>query len=299
MAFEEGRLALPDGDVAYLRRAGRAGAGTVLFAHANGLNAGAYLPMLEALGGPESVLALDLRGHGRTTLPAEPEALTRWDLYGEDLGRVVRALAPEGPLVLAGHSLGAVAVLLAAAAGLAAERVVLIEPVVVPRLARLVARGPLRGPLIRRRGIAGRAARRRDGWPDEASARARYAEAAFFAGWHEGALDGYLARGLRPDGDGDGDGAGVRLACAPAWEAASFAAQGHAFWRPLGQVAARLPVHVLKARGTGSTVPEHAVTRLVRAGALTTQAEGSHMLPTERPAAVAAYLALVLSGASV
>ena len=290
--YADGTLTLPDGDVGFLRRAGADGAGTVLFTHANGLNAGAYLPMLDVFAGPETVIAPDLRGHGTTTLPAEPEALTRWDLYADDLVRIVRALAPAGPLTLAGHSMGAVSSLLAAARGLEAVRVVMIEPVILPRAVRVLARSPLQ-PATRRRGIAGRAARRRDGWPDAEAARAQYEGKGFFVGWDEVALTGYLARGLR-----EAEGGGVRLACAPAWEAASFAAQGHRFWHPLAAVAARVPVHVLAARGR-STVPPADAQRLVRAGALTAGMEGTHMLPTERPAHVAAWLSMSVGGERV
>lgn len=290
--FQEETLSLPDGDVAYLTRAGQPDAGTLIFAHANGLNAGAYLPMLAALSGPRGVIALDMRGHGRTRLPAEPAALTQWTLYAEDLVRILRALAPGGPLVLAGHSMGAVSMLLAADLGLAAERLVMIEPVILPRAARLIARSPLRGPIIERRGIAARAAKRRDGWPDAAAARAQYAGTAFFKDWPDKALDGYLARGLMPAEDG------VRLSCAPPWEAASFAAQGHRFWAPLARVAGQMPTHVLGARGR-TTVPTSALARLVRSGARLTQMEGGHMLPAERPADVAAYLMMTFAGQGV
>ena len=288
--YTDETLALPDGDVGYLRREG-AGAGTVLFAHANGLNAGAYAPLLGALGGPETVIAPDLRGHGLTTLPAEPETLTRWDQYADDLVRIVRALAPEGPLTLAGHSMGAVSSLLAAAQGLDVVRVVMIEPVILPRAVRVLARSPLQAA-TRRRGIAGRAARRRDAWPDADAVRAQYEETGFFKGWDEAALAGYLARGLRETEDG------VTLACAPAWEAASFAAQGHRFWRPLAAVAARVPVHVLAARGR-STVPSADGQRLARGGALTAGMEGTHMLPTERPRHVAAWVSMSVAGGRV
>ena len=291
MGFADEVLALPDGDVAYRRRSGEAGAGTVLFAHANGLNAGAYAPLLDALAGPRTVIAPDLRGHGLTTLPAEPEMLTRWDLYAEDIARVVAALAPEGPLVLAGHSLGAVSCLLAAAKGLDAVRLLMIEPVILPRAVRLVARSPARR-LTLRRGIAGRAARRRSAWPDAAAARAQYENTPFFAGWEDAALIGYLERGLREGPDG------AALTCEPAWEAATFAAQAHRFWGPLGEAAGRMPVHVLHADGA-STVPRADVMRLARAGALTTAMQGTHMLPTERPRDVAAWIAMSMAGTGV
>ncbi len=280
--YEERRFALPDGEAAALVRPGRGG--TVLFAHANGLNAGAYGPFLEALRTRRTVVALDLRGHGRTHLPAEPGALRDWTVYAGDLAAV--AGEAEGPLVLAGHSLGAVSSLIAAGEA-GAEAVLLIEPVMIPRAARLAARTPLRGPVIAKRGIAARAARRRTEWPEAEAVAASYARNPFFAAWDEAALSGYLERGLTGKGP-------VRLACEPAWEAATFAAQGHRVWAPLRRLLTRgVPVHVLKAEG-GSTVPGWAGRRLASSGAALTLMPGEHLLPQERPREAASWMDGVL-----
>ena len=107
--LEEGTATLPDGEVRYLRRAGAPGAGTLLLAHANGLNAGAFAAMIAALPEGRTVIAYDARGHGRTDLPADPRRLTRWDAYADDALALTEALGPEGPLLACGHSLGAVA----------------------------------------------------------------------------------------------------------------------------------------------------------------------------------------------
>ena len=292
-------MSLPDGAVALLRRVGRGG--TLVFCHANGLNAGAYRPMLDALGTDEAVIAPDARGHGRTGLAAPPRALRSWTLYADDLAATLAALDPAPPVTLAGHSMGAVTALLAAANGVPAARLVMIEPVIVPRAVRLAARLPLPGLVPRLVPIARRARRRRGAWPDADAVRAAYGRSGFFRAWDEAALAGYLGDGLVEDEEG-----GVRLSCEPSWEAASFAAQAHRFWGPLRRVIERgVPVHVLHADGTdggrggGSTVPARAASRLARAGCAVTRARGDHMLPLHRPGDAAAYLRLGLRGGGV
>ena len=291
MMFERLRLAgagLADGEIALARRAGRGG--TVVFCHANGLNASAYRPMLDALDIHEAILAPDARGHGRTRLAAAPRALTSWTRYADDLAAILAAVAPEPPLTLVGHSMGAVTALLAAASGPPPARLVMIEPVVVPRLARLGARLPVPGLMPRLVPIARRAARRRAAWPDVAAARDALGRSAFFGRWDPAALAGYLDDGLVASPNG------VRLSCEPAWEAASFAAQAHRFWRPLRRTLERgVPVHVLHAE-TGSTVPADAARRLALAGCAVTRAGGDHMLPLHRPADAAAFVRLALRG---
>jgi pimeloyl-ACP methyl ester carboxylesterase len=55
------------------------------------------------------VVSYDHRGHGRSDGTAERDATV--DNLADDLGRVIDALAPQGPLVLAGHSMGAMAMM--------------------------------------------------------------------------------------------------------------------------------------------------------------------------------------------
>jgi pimeloyl-ACP methyl ester carboxylesterase len=56
----------------------------------------------------------DQRGHGRSTWG--PEAPMSIDRLGEDLGRLLDELAPSGPVVLAGHSMGGMTIMCLAAA---------------------------------------------------------------------------------------------------------------------------------------------------------------------------------------
>jgi pimeloyl-ACP methyl ester carboxylesterase len=63
----------------------------------------------ERLGEAVRIVAVDLRGHGRSGSPALRD--TTIDRLADDVHAVLRECAPDGPVVLAGHSLGGMAVL--------------------------------------------------------------------------------------------------------------------------------------------------------------------------------------------
>jgi pimeloyl-ACP methyl ester carboxylesterase len=255
---------------------------TLLFLHATGLNASAYRPLLEGLEHPGTVLAPSLRGHGATRLPADPAALRDWWPLAEDVRAGFSSAAR--PLVMAGHSAGAVTALLAAKS-LKPARLLMIEPVVLPRLFVHLARSPLRRVTTDRIGIAKAAARRRPGFASREEASGSYRGKRFFAGWDERALAGYLDEGLAPDDEG-----GVRLTCDPAFEAAMFRAQAHGFWPHLREVVRSGTEVFILASSRHSVMKDRARTRARRYGAEVTIMEGGHMLPVEKPVEVADWM---------
>ena len=281
MQPERRRIDTPDGEIAAWVWPGD-GPRRLLFAHANGFNAYTYRRMLSALADMTraEIVAVDLRGHGATTLPANPEAHRGWDVHGRDLSHAVSHF-DDRPLALAGHSMGAASLILSAAARGSNERVLAIEPVILPRIIYALARTPLH-PLIRARNPLYKGALTRfDGFDSREAALQRYREKPTFARWAEGVLEDYLQDGLVRSGTR------WRLACTPAWEAANFGEQQHAMWRALK--AAGDNVHVLKA-GYRSTVFRPESTRL-RVAYMETWPEAGHLLPMEQPEAVARWLA--------
>ena len=76
------------------------------FAHANGFNAEVYTKLLTPLASHFHIFASDMRGHGFTRLPADPDSRPDWSIYGADLNEFLVAVHPAS-LVLAGHSMGA------------------------------------------------------------------------------------------------------------------------------------------------------------------------------------------------
>ncbi|OLT12696.1 alpha/beta hydrolase [Pseudonocardia sp. CNS-139] len=99
---------------------------TVVLAHGWSLDARTWGPVAQLLAGPSRVVRYDHRGHGRSA-GVDPATMTI-DQLADDLAAVLAAVAPEGPLVLGGHSMGGMTLmaladrhpgLLARAAGIA------------------------------------------------------------------------------------------------------------------------------------------------------------------------------------
>jgi pimeloyl-ACP methyl ester carboxylesterase len=246
----------------------------ILFCHANGFNARTYRTILGPLAESRRILAVDLRGHGRTELPLEMEGRIGWGETTDDVLALMQALELKDA-VLSGHSMGGSVNLMAAAR--APERVralVLFEPVILPRelIAKAMRGERLHGQMIER------AEKRRAVFADRQAAFAAYHGRASFKTWSDAMLADYVADGFRDLPDGQ-----VELACSPAWEASAYGAQGNDVWGAFE--ASRCPIRVLKA--------EHASTCAMDAGQAAAIGKGrievqmvpgtSHFLPMERP----------------
>ena len=80
---------------------------TVVLAHGWTLDATTWAPVARSL--DARVVRYDHRGHGRSAA-VDPASMTI-DQLADDLAAVIAAVAPEGPLVLAGHSMGGMAIM--------------------------------------------------------------------------------------------------------------------------------------------------------------------------------------------
>ncbi len=278
---------LSDGSLAGWRWR-RDGKPPLLFCHATGFCASAYKQMLGCLSNQYDVYALDMRGHGRTTLPAGPHVLRSWRIYAQDIAAFLDAQHVQN-WTMAGHSMGAVTAAMAAYGRYDISALRLIEPVAVPSWLGVVASSPF-WPLMSGRLPMVRAARkRRSTWTARSEVVASYARKALFRSWSAGALSDYLEDGLTETDSG------VRLSCDPAWEAATFAAQANNFWAACAKAPA--PIAVYAADSPTSTVSAAARARFQQIGAqLEIAVEVSHLAPMERPAEVAAFVASGPSG---
>ena len=257
-----------------------------MLAHGWTLDATTWAPVARSL--DARVVRYDHRGHGRSAV-VDPASMTI-DQLADDLAAVIAAVAPEGPLVLAGHSMGGMAIM--ALAERHPERGRAGAGDRPGRDGRGRARGALARPAAaRRRGPRARgdrvfasarwAARPALGHPrvlgpglrwlllgSHADAEARRITVAAVAGCRPGTISGF-----RPTLDGHE-------------RAAALAAFAHTPTVVLAGTRDRL-TPVPMARRIAEALPAAQLTVFPGAG---------HMLPVERTAGVAARLATLVRG---
>lgn len=253
----------------------------IVFVHANGFNARTYRSILAPLAEEFRILAVDQRGHGRSTLPADTAGRTSWDGLRDDLLALLAVLDLRD-VVLSGHSMGGTACVLAQAE--APERVrslVLFDPVVVasPTDGGVDPEAFANSPLVQG------ARRRRAVFDDRAAVIAAYTGRGAFKTWTPEMLADYVADGFRERPDGH-----VELSCAPEWEASNFSSHAHDTWGAFER--AQVPIRILKAQEGSTCREDPRFDALVAAGALEAEVVPgtSHFLPMERPELVRAEL---------
>jgi len=261
------------------------------FAHATGFHAATYRRLLGPLADRVKILAHDLRGHGRSPAGMAPEALRSWDRYRDDLIRLIEEVC-GAPVFLAGHSLGGVISLAAAAHRPELARgLVLLDPVIFPRWFNILIVTMKALGQGHRVPISRRAAGRRPVWPSLAAMQEAYARKRIFRTWDPAWIADYLAEGTSPTPDGQ-----VALTCTPEWEARSFALTEHRSWRRLPLV--RCPITLIHGGQSDTFLPAAArefarhkpQARMVRV------AEATHFVPMEFPELVRAEMVRMIFG---
>ena len=242
----------------------------VVFSHANGFNARTYRSILAPLADRFRVLAIDLRGHGATTIPAVIEGREGWLEFQDDL-RALLAAVCEAPVVLGGHSMGGTSSLLAAAADPArVKALALFDPVIFvpPPPGEAMTDSPL---------VAG-ALRRRATFPSKAAAVEAYRGRGAFRSWSDEQLEDYVAAGFRDTPEGE-----VTLTCAPGWEASNFRTHNYDPWGAFRQTVC--PIRILRAAEGSTFRLEGHETELAASGRISVETlpGTSHFLPMERP----------------
>lgn len=257
----------------------------IFLAHATGFHARCWNQVVERLPG-RRVVAIDMRGHGRSSKPAPPYP---FPVFGEDVAAVVRELGLHD-VVGVGHSKGGYAVTWAAAVSPSVfDRLLLLDPVIMaPETYRQWDQRPGAGE-------EHFAARRRNEWqsPDEMFERFRGREP--FSRWDERVLRDYCDYGLVPNPDGEG----YVLACPPAIEAAIYANGGRG-----GRIhelipAIDVPVRVLRAQPQAESSAmdmsrsptDPGLAARFPFGEDVPLPDYSHFIPMEGPAFVAAKIA--------
>lgn len=205
---------------------------TLLFVHATGFHGRIWDRVIEPLQGHHSI-ALEQRGHGRS----EKVKVQHWKVVGQDVAALVHTLDVKD-IIGIGHSMGAHALVQAAADSDAFARLVLLDPTIMtPELYQ----GP-RLPLELEGGMHP-AAKRRNHFASVEEMMQRLATKSAFPLFDPQVFRDYCQHGLVPARDG-----GLQLACPPEIEASVYMASRS---NPdiLASVAALdLPVLVMRAK---------------------------------------------------
>ena len=250
-----------------------------LLHHANGFCAALWAPVAEKLRDRFRVVAMDARGHGDSSLPAEgavAEAF-HWGTMAGDVVAVAETLLKEsGDAQIGlglGHSFGGTLTL--AAEGVRPglyRRIVLADPVVPPTPEMLA-----KADWGDRPPLAELARRRRNLWPSREEARAKLGGKPLFASWTPRALDLYIGEALRDREDGQ-----VELKCAREVEGLIFEASlSIDLFERVSAVAA--PSLFLWAQHGNFPRPVYQDLCEQMAEARIVDADAGHLIPMEKP----------------
>jgi pimeloyl-ACP methyl ester carboxylesterase len=208
--------------------------GTILLVHATGFHARCWDAVVRDLGS-RHVIALDMRGHGRS----DNTGPFSWDIFGADVAAFLAVLDLDH-VTAVGHSFGGHAVTWAAHEHpQRIDRLLLVDPVILDpsgyesTLHERWLTEDGEHPIALRRNAFASADEMFQSYRDKAS----------FGIWRESVLRSYCEHGLVPADSGDG----FQLACPPAIEAAIYmGTSGTNIHHVLGDV--KQPVTVLRAQ---------------------------------------------------
>lgn len=289
------RINLRDGETAGIAFGDPVKPVEILFLHATGFNAITYESILEPLGGQAHVAAVDMRGHGRSKLPANPGRMHSWNKFRDDVIQMLEQTSPHGT-VLGGHSMGGtVALLVAAKRPDLVKALVLVDPVLMRRAAYRWMNIPLLGRLGRQSALSKGALKRRRSFGSPAEAAESLKGRGAFKTWRTPFLEDYVIDGVLRQDDGQ-----FGLACTPEWESAVFKAHAYRPWRAIRKLRfrkgkPRIPLIMLQAEHNSTAQPDTEVlVHKVRPDAAVNRVPGTtHFVPMERPYVVRDALRLM------
>ena len=253
---------------------------TLHFSHANGYPPMSYRELLTPFSEDNKVVASLHRPLWEQS--QDPNSLRSWEVLGDDVLSLVAEL--ETPVVSVGHSMGSAAVLMAAAQKPEYFRkIVLIEPVLVPRLATLLLH-LFPGMAKRRWPLARQTLHRTDRWKSKGAAFSHFRPKGVFERISDDVLWDYINAGLKIDSRGE-----YELAFTKEWELQCYLTVYNC-WRFF----LSLEVPLLVIRGSESnTLSKRAWDKLKQMAPHNDYLEvndSGHLVPFERPRALVSLI---------
>ena len=215
----QGRVAAHGVDLAYFDWGSPSARPTVLLVHATGFHARCWDGVVRALGNNWHVIAVDMRGHGRTSKQGPYD----WRQFGDDVAAFAEAL-DLNEIIGVGHSMGGHAVTSAAAqhpnrfAALLLVDPVILDPTAYAQHQHTSFAEAKQHPVSRRRNV----------WGSAEEMFHHFAHRRPFSFWQPDVLMDYCRFGLLPQtaqGAGEAGRAGAEgfvLACPPLVEATIY-----------------------------------------------------------------------------
>ena len=189
----------------------------IYFSHANGFNGLTYKTLLNKISPNQKIISYDLRGHGKSTVPAEPEKLKSWKRYRDDLISILEK--NNEPSTLIGHSLGGTTSLLVAfKRPELVSKIILIDPVLLPLTYWLGTKAVQSIGLIEKvHPMVKGALIRKKNWGSKEEAFQYFSGKKLFRKVIPEAINDYIDGGMKKINENL-----YELNCNPKWEAATF-----------------------------------------------------------------------------
>ncbi len=246
------------------------------FSHANGFNGLAYQSLLKNISKEFRITTYDMRGHGDTTLKADPTKLNSWHCFRDDLIFLIEN--SNAPAVLSGHSLGGTASwLVALSRPDLVEKLVLVDPVILPlryifgyHLFNFFNVAHFLNPLAKNALI------RRNNWKTTEEAYDYFEGKKLFSKVSKEALSDYVNHGLKIDKNND-----LTLKCDPKWESACFQLNTKEVWNGVDHLKIPIKIILTKNSAVCNKFSQKRIKKLAPQTEIVFIENTTHMLPLE------------------
>ena len=246
------------------------------FSHANGFNGLTYQSLLKNISKEFRVTTYDMRGHGDTTLKADPKKLRSWHSFRDDLIFLIEN--SNAPAVLSGHSLGGTASWLAALLRPdLVEKLVLVDPVILPlryifgyHLFNFFNMAHFLNPLAKNALI------RRNEWKTKEEAYDYFSEKKLFSKVSKEALNDYVNHGLKHNKNNK-----LTLKCDPKWESSCFQLNTKEVWDGVEHLKIPIKIILTKNSAVCNKFSQERIKKLAPQTEIVFIENTTHMLPLE------------------